>query len=162
MKNEKAKKTMRKQKLIQRQKTKRRTTKKTHHKNNSNSQTIITTLLKLQAQIKFLHWNTKKYAIHMISDKFHEKISGHIDELVEVFLAQDVKLYPVSKYYENTKDLSTSSTSYESEKENTLTMLEKSIDTINSHSQGLTRDVSAILDVIVTDINRFKYLLSFR
>jgi hypothetical protein len=98
----------------------------------------------------------------MISDKFHEKLSGHIDELIEVLLAQGVKLRAISKYYENTKDLSTPATTYEAEKESTLKTLDKTIYTINNNSRGMTRDVSAVLDVVITDINRFKYLLSFK
>jgi DNA-binding ferritin-like protein len=121
---------------------------------------IIRDLLQLQAQIKFLHWNTKVYSIHMVSDKFHEKLSGHIDELVEVLLAHGVKLQPVVKHYENTKDLSTHQTSHKNEKENTLHALNKVVHNINHNSKNAPRDISAILDVVVVDINRFKYLLS--
>lgn len=163
----KTRKTLKNKKLIKRRQNEKRTrqtatTKKTHQTHKSKTQLIITSLLKLQAQIKFLHWNTKKYAIHMISDKFHEKLSGHIDELIEVLLAQGVKLRAISKYYENTKDLSTPATTYEAEKESTLKTLDKTIYTINNNSRGMTRDVSAVLDVVITDINRFKYLLSFK
>lgn len=121
---------------------------------------IIKDLIQLQAQIKFLHWNTKVYSIHMVSDKFHEKISGHIDELVEVLLAHGVKLQPIVKHYENTKDLSTHHTSHKNEKENTLHALNKVVNNINHNSKNAPRDISAILDVVIVDINRFKYLLS--
>lgn len=137
--------------------------KKTLKKNtHNNHQTIIKSLLQLQAQIKFLHWNTSTYSIHMITDKFHEKLSNHIDELVEILLAQGVKLKSIHNTYENTLDLSTNNSSYHSDAQNTLYILDKLIDTINNNSKHTTRDVSAVLDVIVTDINRFKYLLDLK
>lgn len=126
----------------------------------SDHQEIIKTLLQLQVQVKFLHWNAKMYSMHMITDKFHGKLSKNMDELVEILLAQNVKLRPIDAYYGNTKDLSTPHTTHHAEKEHVLSAIHHTIHTLNKHSKNTTRDVSAVLDVIITDINVFKYLLS--
>lgn len=143
-------------------KTKHTMTIKKHNRGeHSDGQELIKVLLQLQAQVKFLHWNAKAYSMHMITDKFHEKLSKNIDELVEILLAQNVKLRHIDAYYGSTKDLSTPHTTYQSDKENVLSAVHHAIVTINKHSKNATRDVSAVLDVIVSEMNVFKYLLSF-
>lgn len=118
---------------------------------------IIQLLLQLQTQVKFIHWNSKQYSLHMITDKFHEKLSGHIDELVEVCIGKNIKLMPLSHYYSNITEPSHNAHSLA---DSTKKVIENTVHGLNTHSSHLNhRDIQAILDVILIDINRFKYLL---
>jgi len=125
---------------------------KTRKKSQHTSTTInhlVKKLLKLQIQIKFKHWNTTSYKTHMVTDKFSEKISGHIDMLVEVLIGQGHKLSPVTHYYNDIDDITTRTSLH-----HILTDIIKNIKDIISPN-----NVKAILDDIVIDIHRFNYLM---
>jgi DNA-binding ferritin-like protein len=122
---------------------------------------IIKVLLKLQTEVKFIHWNSKQYSLHMITDKFHEKISGHIDELVEVCIGKNIKLMPLPHYYSDINEPShTNNNSSSTLADSTKILIEHTLQVLNTNTSHIThRDIQAIIDVILVDIHRFKYLL---
>lgn len=125
-----------------------------HNKTKKNSaiyshQLLIEKMLHLQLQIKFLHWKTPKYHIHMITDKFHTKLSKHIDSFIEISLGQNIPLHAINHYYGKIEELHL--------KEDTLKHINNLVKIIHS-STKLPRDIQAVLDELLIDINTFKYL----
>ena len=47
---------------------------------------MITTLLKIENQIKVFHWQTKSYAEHKALDSFGESFGALVDKLVETYI----------------------------------------------------------------------------
>lgn len=130
---------------------------KTHKKHsngsfNANLNALLKELLQLQQQTKFFHWNTTMYSSHKVTDDFGEKLSGHIDTLVEIGIARKLKLSPVNKYFKNAQTIT-----------HKKAML-KRVDNIIRHIHALSKhhyapnDIKAVLDTIMEDINVFKYL----
>lgn len=124
-----------------------------HIKNKQTHVTDIThQLLQLQAQVKFFHWKTKQYKAHMVTDKFHEKLSNHIDKFIEVCIGQDKPLHSIRSYYDNMKELQTVQSTIQ--KTNNVIKLLKSPPTTK-----LPQDLQAIIDELIIDMQRFNYLL---
>jgi DNA-binding ferritin-like protein len=113
---------------------------------------LLRKIIQLQRQIKFFHWNTKNYAAHKITDDFHATLSGLVDQLVEVSIAHKMKLANINKYYKKVKEFKTKDDvmKYVDNISKEIAMLHKKKD--------IPQDIKAILDTVVGELNRFKYL----
>lgn len=113
---------------------------------------LLRKIIQLQRQIKFFHWNTKNYAAHKITDDFHATLSGLVDQLVEVSISHKMKLANINKYYKKVKEFKTKDDvmKYVDNISKDIAMLHKKKD--------IPQDIKAILDTVVGELNRFKYL----
>ena len=113
---------------------------------------LLRKIIQLQRQIKFFHWNTKNYAAHKITDDFHATLSGLVDQLVEVSISHKMKLANINKYYKKVKEFKTKDDvmKYVDNISKEIAMLHKKKD--------IPQDIKAILDTVVGELNRFKYL----
>jgi DNA-binding ferritin-like protein len=113
---------------------------------------LLRKIIQLQRQIKFFHWNTKNYAAHKITDDFHTTLSDLVDQLVEVSISHKMKLANINKYYKKVKEFKTKDDvmKYVDNISKDIAMLHKKKD--------IPHDIKAILDTVVGELNRFKYL----
>ena len=106
--------------------------------------------------VKFYHWNTKLYNVHIITDNFLAKLNKHIDKLVEVAISYKLKLKDITHYFSNFTQVHSNDT------------LINDLELINnkflhySRNDTFNNDIQAIFDEISIDNNRFKYLLFFK
>lgn len=130
-------------------------TRKIRHSKNSFERKInslLKKMIQLQRQIKFFHWNTTIYSAHKITDDFHATLSGLVDQLVEVSIAHKMILTNINKYYKKVKEFKTKKDvmDYVDNISKDIAMLHKKND--------VPHDIKAILDTVVGELNRFKYL----
>jgi DNA-binding ferritin-like protein len=50
---------------------------------------VITSFFRLQLSVKMLHWNTKNYNLHKITDKLHQNLIPINDRFVETYLGKN-------------------------------------------------------------------------
>lgn len=117
---------------------------------------IILNLIKLQTQIRILHWQTGKYAEHKAFGKTYEDLDELIDELVEVHQGKHGKIKL------------TTSANIELVNYDELSMMDVlsevttylSNDFNESHDPVEDTDCLNIRDSILAVLNRLKYLLT--
>lgn len=130
------------------------TRKNTHNKTSFERKmnSLLRKIIQLQRQIKFFHWNTKNYAAHKITDEFHGTLSGLVDQLVEVSISHKMKLANINKYYKKVKEFET-----KRDVMNYVDIISKDIAMLHK-KKDIPHDIKAILDTVVGELNRFKYL----
>jgi hypothetical protein len=119
---------------------------------------VILNLVKLQNQLRILHWQTDSYAQHKAFGKAYEGLDGLIDSLVEVHQGKHGKIMfsaPISIDLVNFSDLSindvlTEVTDYLSGKFGGMVDTSKDTDCLN------------IRDSILQELNQLKYLLTLK
>jgi hypothetical protein len=117
---------------------------------------IILNLIKLQNQIRVLHWQTRKYSEHKAFGKTYEDLDGLIDQLVEVhqgkhgqFSFDGEAIVELRNYSElSIMDILSEVTSYLSEHFNQI------------HNPSTDTDCLNIRDEILAVLNKLKYLLT--
>jgi DNA-binding ferritin-like protein len=117
---------------------------------------IILNLIKLQTQLRILHWQTGKYAEHKALGTAYEDLDGLIDELVEVYQGKRGKIkYPSPSSIElvnyeeiSVMDILDEVTEYLSDNFTSLVNSDKDTDCLN------------IRDSILAVLNKLKYLLT--
>jgi hypothetical protein len=117
---------------------------------------IILNLIKLQNQLRVLHWQTPKYAEHKAFGKAYGDLDGLIDELVEVHQGKHGKIsfedsaaIELVNYNQlSIMDVLTEVTSYLSTHFNEI------------HDPAADTDCMNIRDSILAVLNRLKYLLT--
>lgn len=118
----------------------------------------ILNLIKLQNQLRILHWQTDSYAQHKAFGKAYEGLDGLIDSLVEVHQGKYGKIMfsaPLSIELVNFDELAiddvlTEVTDYLSAKFDGMVDTTKDTDCLN------------IRDSILQEINQLKYLLTLK
>lgn len=118
---------------------------------------IIINLVKIQLQLKILHWQTDSYAAHKAFGKTYEQLDLLIDALVEAHQGKKGKIYYETPVLEltniddiNVNELLEMSASYIS---TTVTDMLKSPD---------DTDCANIKDEILAEINKLRYLLTLK
>jgi DNA-binding ferritin-like protein len=119
---------------------------------------IILNLIKLQNQLRVLHWQTESYAQHQAFGQTYEALDGLLDELVEVHQGKKGKITfssPVSIELVNLEDLS----------------IEKVLEEVGSylsttfnelHDSETDTDCLNIRDEILAAVNKLRYLLTLK
>jgi len=118
----------------------------------------VVNLLKLQNQLRILHWQTDSYAEHKAFGKAYENLDGLIDSLVEVYQGKHGRIKytsPVAMNLVNSDEISI-------------------MDILEEFCEYLTVTFTAVVDVakdsdlltirdeILSEINRLKYLLTLK
>lgn len=118
---------------------------------------IVVQLMKLQEQIRILHWQTKIYSRHKAYGKAYDELGEHIDELVEVYQGKYGRLV----FQQQTIDL------VDLDAVKITEVLDTAIEllTVELTAQlNATKDTDLlnIRDSILGFINRFKYILTLK
>jgi vesicle coat complex subunit len=117
---------------------------------------IILNLIKLQNQIRILHWQTRKYSEHEAFGKAYAELDVLLDQLVEVhqgkhgqFSFEEEAIVELVNYNEiSIMDVLSEVTSYLSEHFSQL------------HNSTTDTDCLNIRDEILSVLNKLKYLLT--
>ena len=120
--------------------------------------TAVLNLIKLQNQLRVLHWQTESFAEHKAFGKSYDALDGLIDQLVEVFQGKYGRIkFPknsaieISNYKEiDAQEILDEATAYLSSKFAALIEEKKDTDCLN------------IRDDMLSEINRLKYLLTLK
>lgn len=124
----------------------------------SNKTHIIKKLMELLNMIKLYHWKTNQYGHHVASDNMYEKLDNHIDKFVEIYLGKsksriknwDSQLSVIQYNRENTF------------KSKLLEYREMLSDLNLCFDEKKDSDLLSVRDDILSDLNQFLYLLSFK
>lgn len=119
---------------------------------------VIVNLIKLQNQLRILHWQTDSYAQHKAFGKAYEGLDELIDTLVEVHQGKYGKIMystPLSIELVNLEEFSVED------------VLDEVTDYLSAKFDGMvdtTKDTDClnIRDSILQEINQLKYLLTLK
>lgn len=119
---------------------------------------IVANLLKLQAQVRFFHWQTKMYARHMAFGGFYTAVDPLIDQLVEACMGaigKDSMIMnsPAVLELKNMDEIKINEFLAE-----TVTFLTSGLANLVPLEQHT--DIANIRDGILGEINKLKYLLT--
>lgn len=120
-------------------------------------ETIILNLIKLQNQLRILHWQTESFARHEAFGKTYETLGGLLDELVEVHQGK----YGRIKYPENaTIEL------YNKDAIDIEEVLKEVVEYLstafNAKMQEKDTDCLNIRDEMLAALNKLSYLLTLK
>tara|TARA_B110000008_G_scaffold83867_1_gene85676 strand:+ start:886 stop:1317 length:432 start_codon:yes stop_codon:yes gene_type:complete len=124
----------------------------------SNKTHIIKKLMEMLNMIKLYHWKTDNYGRHVASDDMYKKMDSHIDKFVEIYLGKnktrikkwDNQLKVIQYNRENTF------------KSKLLEYREMLSDLNLCFDEKKDTDILTVRDDILSDLNQFLYLLSFK
>lgn len=113
---------------------------------------VISSFFRLQLTVKMLHWNTKNYNLHKITDKLHQDLLAINDRFVETYLGRnqegaDIVITKVDVDYISDVDL--------------LVYLEKIIDKVilSDYYKNVDNELRAIMDELLELLYTNIYLL---
>ena len=135
-----------------------RTTRKRTVSKKQFASSITTMFLGMLNTVKLYHWKTHSYAAHIATDELYEKLNGHIDKFVEVYLGKSNAR--INKWesqltiiqYNRKQDFRSKMLEY----------IEKLTDLNLCLNEKKDMDLINIRDDILVDLNQFLYLLSFK
>jgi hypothetical protein len=119
---------------------------------------VIVNLVKLQNQLRVLHWQTDSYAQHQAFGKAYESLDGLVDSLVEVHQGKYGKIMystPLSIDLVNIDEISIDE------------VLAEVTDYLSAEFGGMVdaakdTDCLNIRDSILQELNQLKYLLTLK
>jgi hypothetical protein len=106
--------------------------------------------------IKACHWQTESYAEHIALDSYFGVLNGTIDKIVESYLGC---------YGKTDLDLSTSVKVENYTSDNLRNMIDEYITYIQDFRKSLDEkntDIQNMIDDLVGETNKLKYLLTFK
>ena len=104
--------------------------------------------------VKMFHFQTERYGWHKASDEYLEKFCGNFDQLMEIYQG----IYGQFKF--NKLDMG-SITLDTDIKMTVLGSFEKTLNMLNLIKKYNRNEINAVVDVMMADIQQFKYLLMF-
>lgn len=118
---------------------------------------VIIQLLKLQEQIRILHWQTKVFSRHKAYGKAYDELGGFIDELVEVYQGKNGRLV----FQQHTFDIQ------DLDNVKVTDLIDSTIEILAVELTSLVdpikdTDILNIRDSIIGFLNRFKYILTLK
>jgi hypothetical protein len=115
---------------------------------------IASTLVAIQTQLRFFHWQTKSYARHQAYGGTYDAMDGLIDSFVEVLMGKygRVPAIQFKVYNRNEKDI----VSFIDE---TVSYL---IGLSNVLNQQSDTDLLNIRDEMLAEFNKLKYLITLK
>ncbi len=141
---------------------KRRTIKAQKYKintpKNENKAHIVRVFLEMLNNIKLYHWKTKSYAQHKATDELYEKLNGNIDQFVEVLLGKDESRIKLLKKRVDLLDANNS----QDFKTKIYKYRDYLIEMNDVFDAKKDTDILSIRDDMLSNINQFLYLLTFK
>jgi len=137
-----------------------------NNKNNNNSlqkfeQEIVVKFLEMLNLIKLYHWKTHSYATHKATDSLNTKLSANVDSFVEVLLGKrGDRVNLLHKKYISLKDFD-SVEGFKREMEKYKGYL-VGLDNCSALKSMSNSDLYNIRDEMLSNINQFLYLLTFK
>lgn len=115
---------------------------------------IASTLVAIQTQLKFFHWQTKSYARHQAYGGTYDAMDGLIDNFVEVLMGKygRVPAIPFKLYNRNEKDI------MEFIDETVAYLLGLS----NVLNPQVDTDLLNIRDEMLSEFNKLRYLITLK
>jgi hypothetical protein len=115
---------------------------------------IASTLVAIQTQLRFFHWQTKSYARHQAYGGAYDAMDGLIDGFVEVLMGKygRVPAMPFKLYNRNEKDIM----SFIDETVSYLLNLD------NVLNQQTDTDLLNIRDEMLAEFNKLRYLITLK
>jgi len=122
---------------------------------------ITVIFFEMLLMVKLFHWKTHSYATHKATDELYSKLNDDIDKFIEVLLGKTGSRIDLMGH----KNISLIDL-------NSQEKLKSKIETFKSYLVGLTHnkglssmtntDLLNIRDEILSDMNQFLYLLTFK
>jgi DNA-binding ferritin-like protein len=141
---------------------KRRTIKAQKYKintpKNENKAHIARVFLEMLNNIKLYHWKTKSYAQHKATDELYDKLNSNIDEFVEVLLGKDESRIKLLKKRVDLLD----TTNAQDFKTKIYKYRDYLIEMNEIFDAKKDTDLLSIRDEMLSNINQFLYLLTFK
>lgn len=115
---------------------------------------MASSLVAIQTQLRFFHWQTKSYARHQAYGGTYEAMDGLIDTFVEVLMGKygRVPAIPFKIYNRNEKDITAFI-------EETITYLLSLNNELNPQTDT---DLLNIRDEMLSEFNKLKYLITLK
>ena len=115
---------------------------------------IASTLVAIQTQLKFFHWQTKSYARHQAYGSAYDVMNGLIDNFVEILMGKygRVPAIPFKLYNRNEKDI------IEFIDETVAYLLGLS----NALNPQVDTDLLNIRDEMLSEFNKLRYLITLK
>jgi hypothetical protein len=143
--------------------TRRRTNKATktlrNNKTSYSPQQIVTTFLQMLNTVKLYHWKTSNYAEHKATDELYTNLNLNIDTFVEVMLGKTGSRVNLTGHksiplldYTNVEDFKKEIARYK------MFLTGMSTDA----SLNANTDLMNIKDELLSNLNQFTYLLTFK
>jgi hypothetical protein len=124
----------------------------------SNKTHLIKKLMELLNMIKLYHWKTNNYGHHVASDSMYEKLDQHIDKFVEIYLGKSNSRI---KNWEN--QLTVIQYNRENTFKSKIFEYKEMLSDLNlCFDEKKDSDLLSVRDDILSDLNQFLYLLSFK
>jgi len=125
---------------------------------NENKAHIARVFLEMLNNIKLYHWKTKSYAQHKATDELYDKLNGNIDEFVEVLLGKDESRIKLLKKRVDLLD----TTNAQDFKTKIYKYRDYLIEMNEIFDAKKDTDLLSIRDEMLSNINQFLYLLTFK
>ncbi len=115
---------------------------------------IASTLVAIQTQLRFFHWQTKSYARHQAYGGTYDAMDGLIDGFVEILMGKygRVPAIPFKLYNRNEKDIMAFI-------DETVTYLLSLNGVLNPQ---VDTDLLNIRDEMLAEFNKLKYLITLK
>ncbi len=115
---------------------------------------IASTLVAIQTQLRFFHWQTKSYARHQAYGGTYGAMDGLIDNFVEVLMGKygRVPALPFKLYNRNEKDIMAFI-------DETLTYLLNLDNVLDGQTDT---DLINIRDEMIAEFNKLRYLITLK
>jgi hypothetical protein len=148
------------------QKTRRMYSKNGTRKNRNGSlqkfeQEVIVKFLEVLMAIKLYHWKTHSYATHKATDELNDKLHENVDSFVEVLLGKRGDRVNLT----NKKSISLRDYRYPEEFKRELEKFKSylvGLDNCAALKSMSNSDLFNILDEMLSNVNQFLYLLTFK
>ena len=116
---------------------------------------IILSLVKIQIQFRFMHWQTTSFSQHKAYGEIYESLDGNIDEFVESCMGKHGRPKYSGGYTIEGENLE------EIDVEEFLSQVINFLLSFNeSYDQTLDSDLLNLRDEMLSDVNKLKYLLT--
>ena len=116
---------------------------------------IVLSLVKIQVQFRFMHWQTTSFSQHKAYGEIYESLDGNIDEFVEACMGKHGRPKYTGGYTIDGEDLE------EIELGEFLTQIEGFLISFNEvYDETKDSDLLNIRDEMLSDLNKLRYLLT--
>jgi DNA-binding ferritin-like protein len=122
---------------------------------------VTVIFLEMLLMVKLYHWKTTSYATHKSTDELFSKLNEHIDRFIEVLLGKSGSRIDLMNH-KNIKLLDLNSQDSLKSKVNAFKGYLVSLDDNKALNSMSNSDLFNIRDEILSDMNQFLYLLTFK
>ena len=119
---------------------------------------IVRVFIEMLNVVKLYHWKTRSYSLHKATDELYEKLNEHVDAFVEVLLGKNAaRISMINTRIHLIDPESKRSFKYRIyEYRAFLVDLNRYLDPVKDS------DLISIRDDILSDVNQFLYLMTFK